>query len=506
MRVGGKGPPPNFLVVVMDCMRATDFVGDGPEDGIRAPFLRALRRESRVFPRAVSPASWTLPSHASLLTGLYPWENGVHGRSSVHLQPSVPTLASRLRNVGYTSFSLSANMLICPEMGLDPGFQQMAWGGWWEPYLRFLSPPEPPGTTGESRPEVGGIIPFLRRGPLWRLMHPLAQFVLRHPWCLDAFNRVGHQVTGPEGPFEPEVCRWIESSLRAHLRRLAPTTPFFTFVNLLESHEPYFWDARSDGGLLGWMRYARMRQDRMGWMAGEWAPTAEENRVLHALYRKSVEALDRRIGSMVSVLKEAGRWESTHLFLTSDHGQAFGEHGALFHMLRVDDPIVRIPLWHRDPGGADGGGPAQGWASLIDIAPTLLEAAGASTSGLPSAVPLSSLVDREREGPVLTMSDGCVASELRRPMPRARMDQLDRVLVAGYQGNLKLVHDAKDRTFAAYDVQKDPGETRDILPEIRGRLPSLRTEVERVATRLLGRAPESVSADVQDRLRAWGYL
>ncbi|MCI4351653.1 MAG: sulfatase-like hydrolase/transferase, partial [Thermoplasmata archaeon] len=60
----------------MDCVRARDFPG-GPEPVTGMPTVEALAKESVQFPRAVSPAPWTIPSHASLFTGLYPWEHGV---------------------------------------------------------------------------------------------------------------------------------------------------------------------------------------------------------------------------------------------------------------------------------------------------------------------------------------------------------------------------------------------------------------------------------------------
>src|ERR1700693_5078851 len=111
------GRRPDLLVVVMDCVRASDFPGGtSPVPGM--PTAEKLVRESIRFPRAISVAPWTIPSHASLFTGLYPWENGVHMLRELRLDPSVPTLAGMLAKAGYSTFSLSSNGFICPDIGL----------------------------------------------------------------------------------------------------------------------------------------------------------------------------------------------------------------------------------------------------------------------------------------------------------------------------------------------------------------------------------------------------
>ncbi len=64
---------PDVLVVVMDCVSGVDFLGGGdPVEGLRA--ANSLASEGVVYTKAVAPASWTVPSHASMFAGLYPWE------------------------------------------------------------------------------------------------------------------------------------------------------------------------------------------------------------------------------------------------------------------------------------------------------------------------------------------------------------------------------------------------------------------------------------------------
>src|SRR5215469_5335127 len=114
------GSRPDLLLVVLDCVRAWDFPGGRSAIG-PMPFVEGFRRESIHFPRAASVAHWTVPAHASMFTGLYPWEHGVHAKGKLKLDPSIPTVAGHLRDAGYRTLCLSANGLVSPGLGLTNG-------------------------------------------------------------------------------------------------------------------------------------------------------------------------------------------------------------------------------------------------------------------------------------------------------------------------------------------------------------------------------------------------
>src|SRR5262245_35687713 len=101
---GADSPRPpalqGILLVTIDTLRA-DHVG-----AYGAPFatpnLDALARDGVLIEQACSPTPSTGPAHASLLTGLYPWNHGTL-RNAVPLDPRIPTLADRLREAGFTT-------------------------------------------------------------------------------------------------------------------------------------------------------------------------------------------------------------------------------------------------------------------------------------------------------------------------------------------------------------------------------------------------------------------
>src|SRR5262249_36001130 len=150
------------------------------------------------------------------------------------------------------------------------------------------------------------------------------------------------------------VAPWIDPTLDTWLGQLPTTTPAFAFVNLLEAHEPYFLDPGLIRGWKAYLDYAKTWQGRPAVLAGKGAPNAREVAMLRGLYRRTFRLLDRRVAGLVATLKKHDRWENTVFVLTSDHGQAFLEHGTLFHMHRADEGLLRIPLWVRYPHGERG--------------------------------------------------------------------------------------------------------------------------------------------------------
>lgn len=501
---GGRDHP-NIVVVVLDCVRASDATSDGTK-AASLPTIRRLERESVVFPKAIAPAPWTIPSHASLFTGQSPWVTGCHWRGDLKLAPSIPRLPTLLRERGYRTMSLSANPLISPAFGLTDGFDLAAWGGWWEPYLRFgtTSPPNRLESVDRvHRPAANR----LRKGALSRMVTESRALFVRHPFTLDTGSRFVQRFRGESGPTSPAIARWIEPTLQSWAASTPESAPLFAFVNLLDAHEPYFY--RSVNGsrpAASWWTYARLREDWLSWATGRWTPTPTDLHLLHELYVQAIAGLDQRLSGIISVLRDLGRWDDTLLVVTSDHGQEFGEHGMLFHMFRVDEQLIRIPLWVRYPRDEAGGARAQGWASLVDLFPTLLTAAGYAAAPTSSGFPLEDAVDHERAQPVVAVSDGIVWKHFRDKFDSTRAEEWDRVWGSGYLGNRKVIVDAATGAVRAFDVSHDPAESQDLWPAESDSLTAVASAAREAGAKTMASGPASLDRDVEERLKAWGYL
>ncbi len=118
----GPGAPerPSILLVSLDTLRA-DHMGLYGYERDTTPHLDQLARESVVFERALAPASWTLVSHMTMLTGLYPNQHGVVSGEWA-LAHEAPLLAERLRREGYQTIGLYFEGWIHARHGFDRGF------------------------------------------------------------------------------------------------------------------------------------------------------------------------------------------------------------------------------------------------------------------------------------------------------------------------------------------------------------------------------------------------
>jgi arylsulfatase A-like enzyme len=124
------GEPPNIVLIVLDTVRADHLSCYGYERPT-TPAIDALARYATRYENAISTAPWTLPSHASMFTGLAPHEHGAHGflpegpnqNDVTPLREDLPVLAEVLKEQGYATAAFSANnVFLTRRWGLARGF------------------------------------------------------------------------------------------------------------------------------------------------------------------------------------------------------------------------------------------------------------------------------------------------------------------------------------------------------------------------------------------------
>ena len=112
---------PNVVLISIDTLRA-DRLGSYGYGRPTSPSIDRLAAEGVLFENAVAPAPWTLPSHASMLTGLLPARHGAIDVDRV-LPPTIPTLAERLRSMGVRTAAFVNVSFLGPQYGLSRGFE-----------------------------------------------------------------------------------------------------------------------------------------------------------------------------------------------------------------------------------------------------------------------------------------------------------------------------------------------------------------------------------------------
>lgn len=113
---------PNVILIVVDTLRA-DHMSCYHYERLTSPNLDQVAANGVLFENAISPSSWTLPSHASMFTGLYPNQHGAEGFWD-QLSADVPTIPEELERRGYETGAFSGSPFFTPRQGLGRGFNE----------------------------------------------------------------------------------------------------------------------------------------------------------------------------------------------------------------------------------------------------------------------------------------------------------------------------------------------------------------------------------------------
>jgi arylsulfatase A-like enzyme len=304
----------NVLLISVDSLRA-DRLGAYGNERPTTPTLDRLAREGVLFERAYSPTSWTLPSHATLLTG-----RDLLGHATMFQRDAIPAetllLQEQFARAGFEVFGIFSGPFLHPHFGFGRGSRS------------YVSCQSDPG--GESKEE--------RRRAHW------ASHVDRTNPCI-----------------ESTFARWVAER---------PQKPFFAFVHMWDVHfdytppEPYA--EMFDTGYAGPLDGSKIVDAGFPLDAG-----ASELRHLLALYDGEVRYTDETIGTMLEALDRAGALDRTLVVVTADHGEEFLEHGGKTHRRTVHVESVHVPLVFWAASGLARGHRVETAVSLADVAPTI---------------------------------------------------------------------------------------------------------------------------------------
>jgi hypothetical protein len=485
---------PDVFVIVLDCV-SSSALDSLLDDKNQLPNVRFLVNQGVRFENAAATSPWTIPSHASIFTGLYPWNHGLYNHGSEQLSTDHVTVGEALSTAGYRTFSLSANPFVSPVNGLTRGFQTGFNGGWRDLYLRAMARPgrRTDLAKKESAESVG-----IRSTP--RIPRRIRVAIERFPLLFDLSSRlVGKGFPGAEQN-KHSATPWIEPELLATLESAASDVPVFGFVNLIDAHEPYVGIDIGKGSIREHVRLLSARQDRDGWLRGKWKPSEESLSTLTELYLDSLRTLDRRLGRIFSVIESCKRWENSLIVVTSDHGQSFSPGGTLYHAIGLDDALIRIPLIVKFPRARFGATRAEGWASLVDLMPTILAETGSPPAARSDGVDLKTLFKNQRRVPAYAMSDGLPGTDARR-VPKYRVDALDKFGLLAYtsEGRVEERFGVSTASHLEFPIdQTSP------IPSQGGSAGGERSELHRLQTLVYGQVLRGTVSRV-DKLASWGY-
>jgi len=428
-RVAGQGAAkPNVILITIDTLRA-DHVGCYGAQDVKTPTLDGLARDGVLFERAIAQVPLTWPSHAVILTGTYPFQNGVQDFTGQPLGAQFRSVAQAFQKTGYTTGAVVSAFVLDRSWGLARGFD------------------------------------------FYDDAFSASEFEKKDIGLVD--RRAGESVA--------HAIAWLKKTLRPAGTDMSihPTRrPFFLWLHLYDPHSPYD------------------------------PPEPFRTEYGGHLYDGEIAYADHELGGLISWLKQNHLYDSSLIVMLSDHGESLGEHGEDEHGFFVYNATVRVPLIVKPPAGS---GIATGRKSepveTTAVAPTLVELAGvkdAITAQFQSRPLLKDVKKDKSDG--IQAGNNPAYTETFYPFSSFGWSPL-------HAFESERFHFIEAPKPELYDLERDPGETKNIADEQPATVAVLRERLQAFLARNpfhahsgSSRAAGNLSPEAQEKLRALGYF
>ena len=446
---------PSIILTMVDTLRA-DYLGTYGFSGPISPHLDALASESIVFERCVSQAPWTKPAIASLFTGLEPTVHQVLTHKG-----DFGDADARSRGGAETDVLPPGAVTLAEALG-DAGYETAA----------FVA------------------------NPWIRTAFGFAQ----------GFDHFDERHTGNDTPADV-----VLAAARAWLDARDGERPFFLYLHLMDVHGPYDAPPEDVAAVRG---SADLETDvtlemsslppgllrSMQALGLSWVrePAVRQLQEWRTRYAAGVRAFDRRFHPFVEHLRRTGALDRAVLVVTSDHGEELYEHGDWVHGKNLHYHQLNIPLLVRMPEGAHGGRRVDAMTALVDVLPTLVHLAGAEPPSGIHGVNLSPWLGDET--PAAASRELYATGVKWKPGEHSLQTE-----------GFKLIKDVESGEASLFEIAADPREQDDLAASRPLALLPLDETLERhLADALrhpgIGRAEAAIDPEVEERLRALGYL
>lgn len=315
----------HVILLSADALRA-DHLSSLGYDRETTPTLDELGAESLQFTNAYSASSHTREAVPSLLSGRHP-DSAVDAKYRL----ATETIASTMSRAGYATAGFHSNPFMSRAYGFDDGFDVF-----------------------DDDLHLG--------------QHKLIALAQR------ALDKLRNRHYARASEINERSLNWIDD--------LDSDTPFFLWNHYMDTHGPYespgeyetaYRDTPvSNSAAQELYQRAIKNPDSI---------TEEERNCLIDLYDGEIRYLDEKIGDFLDALQDRSLLEQSLVIFTSDHGDAFGEHGYYEHPRYVHDEITHVPLLVRPPGSE--AAVVDCATSTLDVVQTALSAVGRSDESLP---------------------------------------------------------------------------------------------------------------------------
>ena len=460
---------PNVVLIVLDAVRYDHCSYSGYQLNT-TPNLDNIRG-ALYFHKAFSTSTWTLPSHASMFTGLYPTQHGVHVGEGGILSLRLPTFVEKLQQLGYATAAFSRNRLLCTFTSFGRGFEtfyevdrdienkvrrtQTLLNS-----IRKVKDPKGSGL-GDT---IKRAFRMVMRWLLWDIFIPI--------------SRSSHS-------YAAETNKQIRSCL------LNVKEPFFLFINYLDVH---------DYNIGPFQTIKRLLEKPNVLVSELLAKRSLSVRHMRA-YDQSLYYLDSKLRDLFRFLESKGCMNRTAIIVTSDHGEMLGEKGLFYHKIGYPyTPLLHVPLVIKDPNTLNNGRmKVDKVLSLAEIGRIILYMVEGK-SCLEHIEKLPDWCGVETRGPI----------DVQWKKARARVIHAEDLYRALITDSYKLIQDVKKGKYQLYDLSKD--DKKDISEEKKSKFQELIRILKEWEKELIPVSPSEgiytpkEEEEIIRRLRSLGYI
>jgi arylsulfatase A-like enzyme len=440
---GPDGRPRNVILISLDTLRPDHMSCYGHERET-TPNLDRKVAGGALFTDVTSVAPWTLPAHATMLTGLYPSHHGLKDHDA-RLSDKHVTLAEEFRDAGYETLAVvNTHNVGAPQFQMLQGFEKSF-------YVQEIE--VNPGGVGKTKQRT--------------------------------FN------SGPS----------VVSTAKDYLRD--NDRPFFLFLHFYDAHTDFtpkeeFFDRFVEP-------YSGRMTGHTGQLAGIRARgegptlTEEDLRFLRQMYDAEICQLDDLLGRFFEWLDEEGLAQDTLFVVTSDHGEEFVEHGSVLHGTTQYEELLDIPLLMWGPG-VPSGTVIDAPVSTIDIVPTILGMMDLPSRETRDGVDVSVLWKGGSLPERLLFGE----ADHNNVVDRQEVTDIRHMV---REGSLKLHHNTATGQYELYDIDSDAGEQSDRSESRAQDVERLRLALEDFRATAVEPEPvgAEMSAADREKLDALGY-
>ena len=359
------GRMPNILWICPD-MQRFDTIEGLNNNYVHTPNLRKLMSESVTLTHTYVQSPVCSPSRASFLTGRYPHTTGLRSLGQ-RIRPDEHLVTRILSDYGYAC-GLSGKLHLSPTFGgrledrINDGYSVFDWShdltylwpthNMWHVWLREQGVKWPAPPRG-------------REALTWGV--PIDPKYTQTAWCSDRAIQFIHG----QRSFNP----WLMS-----VNIFQPHAPYWPTEEYLSHYNPADIPGPNyhEGELKNKPVYQQIdHQAGIGGHGPSFVKTSDlEHRKIKAAYYAMIEQVDTEVGRMLQALEETGQAENTIVVYMSDHGEMLGNHGIIDKGAYFYEGAIRVPMIIRWPGKYKAGLRSDALVEMVDLAPTLLEAAG----------------------------------------------------------------------------------------------------------------------------------